>query len=118
MQGIGLYDNDNNFLAIKKDKDLVIENVKRVLLTLPGENVGNLEFGCRIREYLFDFENYLIEDLEQVIISALTRWEPRVKILGVNIKVDEEQKEKIHVTLDLVLTETYEKFSAQIPITL
>lgn len=115
MKGIGLYDSE--FPVIKTDKELIIENVKRVITTLPGENIGNLEFGCRLREYLFNFENVLLEDLEQVIISAINRWEPRVVIFSVDVKVDPEMREKIHVLLDMALRETFERFNETIPIT-
>lgn len=114
INGIGLYDND--FPVIKSDRDLIIENIKRILTTLPGEDVGNLEFGCRLREYLFNFENVLLEDIEQVIISAINRWEPRVVIFSVDVTLDPEMKEKIHVLVDMALRETFERFNLTIPI--
>jgi len=114
INGIGLYDNE--FPVIKSDRELIIENIKRVITTMPGENVGNIEFGCRLREYLFNFENVLLEDLEQVVVSAITRWEPRVVIFSVDITLDPEMKEKIHVLIDMALRETFERFNLQIPI--
>lgn len=114
MKGIGLYDTD--FPVIKEDKDLVMENVKRILTTLPGENVGNLEFGCRLREFIFDFENVLLEDLEQIIIAAITKWEPRVIIFETSVKTDPEMKTHMNVILSLALREDYEKFNVEIPI--
>lgn len=112
--GIGLHGTD--FPIIKSDKELIIENVKRVLLTLPGEQVGNLNFGCRLREYLFEFEKVLMEDVEQVIISAISTWEPRVVILGIELKMDPEVRELFHVTLSLTLRDTLEKFNLSLPI--
>jgi phage baseplate assembly protein W len=114
MQGIGLYDSD--FPTIKKDKDLIMENVKRIILTLPGENVGNLDFGCRLREYIFDFENVLLEDIEQVVVSALNKWEPRIVIFSVDVRQDPEMREKMYVVIDMALRETFERFNTQIPI--
>lgn len=115
ISGIGLYDTDG-FPVIKTDKELIMENVKRILTTLPGEDVGDPNFGCRLREYLFNFENVLLEDLEQVIMSALTKWEPRIVIYSVDIKVDTEMREKIYVVVDMALRETYERFNSQITI--
>lgn len=114
LQGIGLYGEE--FPVIKSDKELIMENVRRVLTTLPGENVGNLEFGCRLREYLFNFENVLLEDIEQVIASAIARWEPRVVVFTIDVRVDDEMREKIHVLIDMALRETFERFNFQIPI--
>lgn len=115
LQGIGLYGND--FLVIKKDQDLIIENVRRILLTLPGENVGNLEFGCKLREFIFDFENVLLEDVEREIALSLARWEPRIVIFQIDVKQDPEMREKIYVVIDMALKETFERFNMQLPIT-
>ena len=57
MQGIGIYGED--LLQIKKDEELIKENIKRILITAPGERAGNLQFGSRVREYLFNFKNIL-----------------------------------------------------------
>ena len=114
MNGIGLQGTD--FPIIKKDRDLIMENVTRILTTLPGENVGNLQFGCTLRDYLFEFENVLLEDVEQVCISALARWEPRIVVFGVTVKLDPEMSEKIYVLIDMALKSTFEKFNLTIPI--
>lgn len=115
MQGIALY--DTGFPIIKKDRDLIMENVKRILLTLPGEDVGDLEFGCLLRSYLFDFENVLLEDIEQVVASALAKWEPRIVIFSIDVKQDPEVREKIYIVIDMALKETFERFNMQLPIT-
>lgn len=114
INGIGIYDSE--FPVIKSNQELIMENVKRVITTLPGEDVGNLEFGCRLREYLFNFENVLLEDIEQVIITAINKWEPRVIIFSTDVTLDPEMKEKIHVSIDMALRETFERFNMQIPI--
>jgi len=114
LKGIGLYGSD--FPIIKSDKELIMENLKRVIMTLPGEDVGNLEFGCRLREFIFDFKTILLEDIEQVISGAIARWEPRVVVFSVDVTVDPEMSEKIYVLIDMALRETYERFNFQIPI--
>jgi len=114
MQGIGIYEED--FIRIKKDEELIKENIKRILTTVPGEQAGNLRFGSRVREYLFNFKNILLEDLEQVIISSIVTWEQRVNILNVEINIDGEYQEKINIILSLQLKENLNKFNLSIPI--
>jgi len=114
MQGIGIYGED--FLGIKEDEELIKENIKRILTTVPGEQVGNLQFGSRVREYLFNFKSLLMEDLEQVIVSSITKWEQRVNILDILITVDESTQEKIYVVIDLQLKENLDEFNLNIPI--
>ena len=114
MKGVGIYDND--FLQLKEDQELIKENIRRILTTVPGEQVGNLQFGSRIREYLFNFSNLLIEDLEQVIISSILTYEKRVNILNINIELDESDDKKILVELVLQLKENLDEFNMNIPI--
>lgn len=114
MIGIGIYNED--FVSLKEDEILIRENVRRILTTLPGERVGNPLFGSRIREYLFNFANVLLEDLEQVIISAITQWEPRVNIVKITVQLVEETTEKIVVDITLQLKENLDEFNLSIPI--
>ena len=114
MKGIGIYDGD--FIQLKEDQNLVRENIKRVLTTIPGERVGNLLFGSRVREYLFNFSHVLLEDLEQVIISAITQWEPRVDIMNIDVVVDEKNQEQVNVDMVLQLKENLDEFNLSIPI--
>ena len=114
MKGIGIYGED--FLQIKKDEELIKENIRRILTTVPGEQAGNLKFGSRVREYLFNFKNLLLEDLEQVIVSSIIIWEQRVNILDIIIEVDNNTQEKINIVLDLQLKENLDVFNLSIPI--
>ena len=114
MKGIGIYGDD--FLQLKEDQELIKENMRRILTTVPGERVGNLNFGSRVREYLFNFSNILLEYLEQVIISSIVTWEPRVNILNVNVEVDDNIQNKIVVDLIVQLKENLNDFNLSIPI--
>jgi phage baseplate assembly protein W len=114
MKGIGIYNED--FVQLKEDRELIKENIRRVLTTVPGEQVGNLNFGSRIREYLFNFSNVLLEDLEQVIVSAISMWEPRVNILNVSVLIDDKKEEKINIDLVLQLKDSLDEFNLNLPI--
>ena len=52
-----------------------VHNLRNLLLTYPGERVGNPEFGCRLREVCFEqhdenftskIEDVIIEDNKQI----------------------------------------------------
>jgi len=114
MKGIGIYGTD--FLKIKEDQELVKENIRRILTTLPGEMVGNIKFGSRVREYIFNFSSVLVEDLEQVITSSILAWEKRVNILDIEIVLDEIYKERLKVIIDLQLKENLDEFNLSLEI--
>lgn len=52
MKGISFYGND--FFTIKTDKDLYAEELRRLLMTRPGERVGQPFFGIGLGDYLFE----------------------------------------------------------------
>ncbi len=114
MIGVGLYSSD--FIKLKEDGELIKENITRILTTVPGERAGNIAFGSRVREYLFNFSSVLIEDIEQVILSSILKWEKRVNILGVDISIDKNIPEKMNIILDIQLKENLDEFNLNIPI--
>lgn len=108
MRGIGIYTKD--FMYIKEDLELIKENIRRVLLTSPGERIGNPYFGCYLKNLIFEPEPIVRSDIEDTIIQAIERWVPNVKVLNFssetnpkenNIKVNMEiQSTELNLTFD------------------
>lgn len=90
MKGVAYYNSD--FLTIKEDEELLKESITRILLTSPGERVNNPNFGCKLKEFLFDFDVYLLEDIKYEIRKAIERWEPRVTTSNITITKQEDFK--------------------------
>ena len=84
MNGVALYGED--FFVIKKDQDLIKENITRILLTAPGERVNNSDFGSPLKDYLFEQESVVRNDISDRIKSSIERWEPRVKVNDLRLK--------------------------------
>ena len=97
MKSIGLY--DNGFLKIKEGVDVIKESVRRILLTSPGEYVGNLNFGSDLKRLLFNSESILNEDIEIAIRNAIRKYEPRVTV----IQLDVNKKEDFVASVELIL---------------
>lgn len=108
MKGIALYNSD--FITIKSDIDLIKENITRILLTLPYERVMSI-FGCRLREFLFEPNTVLQEELENEINKSISRWEPRVKIQ--QLQINAINTNSAEIILKLLYIETLEKFDYQ-----
>lgn len=105
MKGPGFYGQE--FYSIKSDKELIRENLIRVLLTSPGERPMS-GFGCKLKDYLFEQANVLQQEVEDEIKKAVTRWEPRIKVNNVSATVNEKNTVRIH--LECVIKETFEDF--------
>lgn len=91
MKGIAIY-NDEEFIKIKEDEELFAENISRILKTYPGQRVGNPLFGSNLENFLFEREVVLLEDIEFEIISKVNKFEPRVNVASVDVKIDKDNR--------------------------
>ena len=107
MTGLGFYNTDSP--TIKQDTDLLEENITRILLTVPGERVGNSGFGSRFKNYLFDLSVVMQEEIVSEIATAISRWEPRVTIN--NIKLTNVDTNTMAVRVEMTVKLTLEIFT-------
>jgi phage baseplate assembly protein W len=87
------------FFLIKSDNDLIKENIERILLTAPGERVMNTTFGCNLKNYIFEPDVILKEDVLSDIRKSITKWEPRVEITFLNATMTDPGVAKIEISL-------------------
>lgn len=96
-------ENKNGIVFSKDEKELIKENIKRILTTRKGERVNNPEFGSRLKEFLFMPQMY-VDDLMLEIRSSIEQWEPRVKVktctLSSNVLL---QQDVVDVKLELLI---------------
>lgn len=97
MKGIGILNSD--FPIIKDGIQSTIENVKRILLTIPGERVGNTEFGSSLKKFLFEPDFEVINSLETILKDEIERWEPTVTIESIEINMTEEHIAKVDMKM-------------------
>jgi len=107
MKGIGLYIDD--FLVIKKENDLIKENITRILLTSPGERVMNPKFGSKLKSFIFENDNILKNDVVRNLKQSINRWEPRVDIKYINAEIKEVGVAEIFISL--ISKTTLEEFT-------
>jgi phage baseplate assembly protein W len=67
--------------------DIFASNIKQILLTTPGERRMRPTFGTGLKALLFaDITNNAVLDLAKImVIASIKKWEPRVKVLSVDI---------------------------------
>lgn len=73
-------------IALKKDIEAIKQSVINILLTNKGERPFFPTFGSNIRSYLFEnFDPVTRTLLENSIQESITNYEPRVKVLNVDV---------------------------------
>jgi len=93
-------DKFNDFAMTKNSLEQSQHNLKNLLLTYPGERVGQPEFGSRLRELCFEqIDDTLPELIEEEIRKAVSVWLPYINIIEVATLTEEGDKNKIFVRM-------------------
>jgi len=82
-------DSGDGFVMIKSLRRMIKQNLKMLLLTMPGERVMNPEFGAGLQRYMFEnFGNTnFFAEIDFTIRDQTHKYLPHVKINNVQILV-------------------------------
>lgn len=78
---------DNNFSPIS-GVDLLLQDIQQLLLTIPGERVNRPEFGCNLRNQIWENLEDAALGGEASIFEALERFEPRITVSAVTSDIN------------------------------
>ncbi len=86
-------------IGFSSDNYQLLERIGRILMTKQLERVNNPTFGSLVNEYLFEFPNILIQNIEREIRNRINMYEPKVSVDSVDIEIDNELANiKIYLT--------------------
>jgi len=92
----------------------VRESIRLILLTEPGERLMRESFGCGLRRFLFEPNTLATRQLiQERIVRALERWEPRVRVDSVQVDANaaDERMIEIGITYRLIATQVIERLT-------
>lgn len=73
------FDTGTKELALVRDEEDVRQSLYILLHTEPGERIMNPEYGCPLRQFLFETPTLTrLTQLQQVVERAILHFEPRV----------------------------------------
>jgi len=78
---------EGSFKSVK-GLDVLVQDIQILLLTIPGERVNRPEFGCNLRNQIWENIEVAAKIGEASIISALNRFEHRITLTGVGTSVN------------------------------
>lgn len=83
MKGIGIMTTNETLGVVQSDAKLVAESIHRLLNTLPFER-PNEPYGCRVKELIFEPNDYIATTIGSYYISdAIQKFEPRVQVQSI-----------------------------------
>ena len=94
----------------------VVQAIKIILMTAPGERVMRPEFGCRIHELLFAPQDATTQSLAaHYVEEALERWEPRVNLREVIASPDPDRDGVLMIEIKYEIKDTHDERSIVYP---
>ena len=82
-------------------REQVYSNIKNLILTAKGERLGQPTFGCDINTILFEpIEESTADGIEESVREAISTWIPYVTIANVFVSLDEQDNNKILLTIE------------------
>jgi hypothetical protein len=87
--------------------EVIVQSLFVILNTRPESRVWQPEFGCRLKEYIWDLmDSDTIQNLSSEISNAIKTWEPRIKLNKVDVEpISDIAGNKINILIDF----TYEE---------
>jgi phage baseplate assembly protein W len=87
-----------------------------ILSTAKGERVMQPEFGCGIHEFVFSvIDTSSLTLIENSVKEALTIWEPRVDLAGVNASTEKVSEGKLMIEVEYIVRKTNNRFNMVYP---
>lgn len=88
------------------DLEILASSVKMVLITAKGERIMEPDYGTNLRVLLFEQNTEGLQEMAQrEIVDAMTRWEPRVELTGLNITKNDDRSITVDCAFESKLTQ-------------
>lgn len=95
---------EGDFTEIKEYEDLVKQNLKNLILTIPGEKPMDINFGVGIQRYLFEPNlSFVYGEIESEISEKVEEYMPFLDLEEIRIAPDEENENLMRVQIFYVI---------------
>jgi phage baseplate assembly protein W len=82
-------------------KELVKQNVKMIVLTIPGERIMFPDFGVGIQRYLFELETSTVQaDLRSRLQNQLNRYMPTIRVKNIETSLGDANRNRLGVRIE------------------
>lgn len=103
-------------IAMSEFEEDIKESIRIILATAPGERVMRPDFGCGIHDLVFSTISRVTVGLfESRVREAITKWEPRVDILKLEISTRDAANGKLEIKLTCLVRDTNTEFNLVFP---
>ena len=103
-------------IALNSLEDHVRQSILLILQTAPGERVMNPDFGAGLNNLVFEpISSATLALAQHRVKDALTRFEPRIDVLNVDVTVDPQREGALLINLQYRVRRTDTTFNLVYP---
>ena len=95
---------NNGYFAVNyTTKNQIKTNLKNLILTEPGERLGNPNFGTPLRKFIFEpyIQGIFETNIEEAVTTAISTYLPYINIINITFENTNENKDNHLVKLEL-----------------
>ncbi|MEM0939796.1 MAG: GPW/gp25 family protein [Bacteroidota bacterium] len=90
-------------VMVEAEEDIA-QSILIILSTRKGERLINPEFGCGIHDLVFEeIDTSIKYQIKDLIGTALLFFEPRIKVLDIEVKLDQQVEGRINIIINYVI---------------
>jgi phage baseplate assembly protein W len=94
----------------------IVQSIKLILSTRIGERLMHPDFGCDLSRFLFgEMSEGLISGIRSVVMDALKKHEPRIKVNDVTVTEAADTEGTLLVHIDYTIRATNSRFNMVYP---
>lgn len=95
--------------------DLLLQDIQQLLLTVPGERVNRPDYGCSLRNQIWENIDVVVIEAPNSIRASLELYEPRIQVLGVGVVEVNENTGLIAFNINFRVKETDQNVNLVFP---
>jgi phage baseplate assembly protein W len=108
--------NPRGGLSLTADRSEIEQAIDIILSTSLGQRVMRPDFGCRLFELVFAPNNtQTAAQARRYVEEALGMWEPRIQVLGVEVRQDIDDHNVLMIQITYELKATHDRRSLVYP---
>ena len=95
----------STFAQTKTTFEQTKHNIRNLLLTIPGERLGQPEFGSNLHLLVFEqMDENFVDIIEATISNAIKTWLPYINIKNINFEQGKVSENQININIDFGLS--------------
>ena len=110
------FDEINKEAVMVSTEEDILQSLKILLSTRPGERIMNASFGCDLNQFMYEeISETLFSHLREVISDSIIRYEARIDVEDIEIEYDNGVEGVLYITIVYKIRQTNSRHNMVYP---